>query len=65
MSKGIFYINDPDSTASLFLDLLKGLRISVVNDKKTLFIEQEEFGKLLENTNAFTKIFINGLKFKH
>jgi hypothetical protein len=37
----------------------------VVNDKKTLFIEQEEFGKLLENTNAFTKIFINGLKFKH
>jgi AcrR family transcriptional regulator len=65
MSKGIFFINDPDSTASLFLDLLKGLRISVVNDKKTLFIEQEEFAKLLENTHAFTKIFINGLKFKH
>jgi AcrR family transcriptional regulator len=62
---GIFFISDPDSTASLFIDLLKGLRLSVVNDKKTLFIEQEEFAKLLENTNAFTKIFINGLKFKH
>jgi AcrR family transcriptional regulator len=65
MSMGIFFINDPDSTASLFLDLLKGLRISVVNDKKTLFIEQEEFEKLLENTRAFTRIFINGLKFNH
>jgi AcrR family transcriptional regulator len=65
INKGIFFINDTDSTASLFLDLLKGLRISVVNDKKTLLIEQEEYAKLLENTNAFTKIFINGLKFKH
>lgn len=64
ISRGIFFIRNPDATASLFLDLLKGLRISVFNDKKTLFIEQDEFSRLLENTNAFTKIFINGLKFK-
>jgi AcrR family transcriptional regulator len=64
ISNGIFFIKNPDATASLFLDLLKGLRISVFNDKKTLFIEQDEFSRLLENTNAFTKIFINGLKFK-
>jgi AcrR family transcriptional regulator len=63
-SKGIFFIKNPDATASLFLDLLKGLRISVVNDNKTLIIEQEEFAQLLENTNTFTEIFINGLKFK-
>ena len=63
-SQGIFFIKNPDATASLFLDLLKGLRISVVNDKKTLFIEREEFAQLLENTNNFTEIFINGLKFK-
>jgi AcrR family transcriptional regulator len=62
--KGIFFIKNPDATASLFLDLLKGLRISVVNDNKTLIIEQEEFAQLLENTNTFTEIFINGLKFK-
>jgi AcrR family transcriptional regulator len=60
----IFFIDDIDKTASLFLDLLKGLRISVVNDKKTLFIEQEEYDKLLESTIAFTDIFINGLKIK-
>jgi AcrR family transcriptional regulator len=64
ISKGMFCIKNPNATASLFLDLLKGLRISVVNSKKTLFIEEEEFAQLLKNTNSFTEIFINGLKFK-
>jgi len=61
---GIFFINDTDQTASLFLDLLKGLRISVVTDKKTLFIEQEEYDMLFDRTIAFTEIFINGVKTK-
>jgi AcrR family transcriptional regulator len=64
ISKGIFSIKDTDRTASLFLDLLKGLRISVVTDKKMLFIEQEEYDRLLEKTIAFTEIFINGVKIK-
>lgn len=64
ISKGIFSIKNTEKTASLFLDLLKGLRISVVNDKKTLIIEEEEFERLLENTILFTDIFINGLKVK-
>jgi len=60
----IFSIKDTNYTASLFLDLLKGLRISVVNDKQTMFIEQEEFDRLLEKTMAFTIIFIKGLEIK-
>jgi AcrR family transcriptional regulator len=60
----IFSIEDTNYTASLFLDLLKGLRISVVNDKQTMFIEQEEFDRLLEKTIAFTNIFIKGLETK-
>lgn len=64
ISIGMFYIKDTDQTASLFLNLLKGLRISVVNDKLTLYIEQEEYDRLLENTIAFTDIFIKGLKMK-
>lgn len=59
---GVFKIDDPDQTASLFLDLLKGLRVSVVNEKSTLFIEQVEYDRLLENTIAFTDIFIKGLR---
>jgi AcrR family transcriptional regulator len=61
---GIFSINDTDETASLFLDLLKGLRVTVVNEKETLVIEQEEYDLLLEKTIAFTNLFIKGLKYK-
>lgn len=62
VNSGVFKIDDPDQTASLFLDLLKGLRVSVVNEKGTLFIEQDEYDRLLENTIAFTDIFIKGLR---
>jgi AcrR family transcriptional regulator len=64
INMGIFSVKDTDETASLFLDLLKGLRMSVVNDKKMLSIDQEEYDLLLEKTVAFTDIFINGLKNK-
>jgi AcrR family transcriptional regulator len=62
IDSGIFYINEPEVTALLFLDLLKGLRLTVVNDKKLLSIEQEEYDILLDKTVAFTNIFIKGLK---
>jgi TetR/AcrR family transcriptional repressor of mexJK operon len=62
---GIFFINDTDQIATLFLDLLKGLRTTLVNEKKTLFIEQEEYDLLLEKTISFTNIFIKGLKSKN
>jgi AcrR family transcriptional regulator len=58
----IFKIEDADATASLFLDLLKGLRVSVVSDKETMTIAEEEYESLMEKTIAFTKIFIKGLK---
>jgi AcrR family transcriptional regulator len=64
ISSGIFFIDDTDQIASLFLDLLKGLRTTLVNEKKTLFIEQEEYDLLLQKTIAFTNIFIKSLKYK-
>jgi AcrR family transcriptional regulator len=64
LSSGVFHIDDTDKTASLFLDLLKGLRVTVITGRRTLTIEQSEFDRLLENTNAFTDIFIKGLKIK-
>jgi AcrR family transcriptional regulator len=60
---GIFYIDDTDKTADLFLDLLKGLRVTLVNEKKTLIIEEEEFVQLHEKTISLASIFIKGLKF--
>lgn len=64
IKNGIFFISDPDLTASLYLDLLKGLRVTMVNDKKMLFIDQEEYDQILEKTISFTNIFIKGLKYK-
>ena len=64
ISEGVFLTMDTNKTASLFLDILKGLRVSVVNDKKTLIIENEEYDRLLEKTISFTDIFINGIKIK-
>ena len=62
ISNGKFFISDTDQTASLYLDLLKGLRVALINEKKTLFIEQDEYDLLHEKTIAFTNIFIKGLK---
>jgi AcrR family transcriptional regulator len=61
---GVFFITDTDQTASLYLDLLKGLRVTMVNEKKTLFIDQEEYDHYLMKTISFTNIFIKGLKYK-
>ena len=43
---------------------LKGLRVTVVNEKETLVIEQVEYDLLLEKTIEFTNLFIKGLKYK-
>lgn len=59
---GVFSIDDPEKTAFLFLDLLKGLRIALLNEMNIMFIEDEEFRQLLENTLSCASIFINGLK---
>jgi AcrR family transcriptional regulator len=64
ISNGKFSITDTDQTATLFLDLLKGLRITLINEKETLFIEQPEYDLLVEKTIAFTNIFIKGLTCK-
>jgi len=58
---GEFNISDPESTAVLFLDLLRGLRNAILNKKRTLMIDEEEYNLILKQTVAFTDIFINGL----
>lgn len=59
---GIFSNIDKDNTAYLYLDLLRGLRIATVNNKKQFYIEQEEFNDLMKKTTDFAEIFINGLR---
>ena len=64
INSGIFKIKDTDQLATMYLDLLRGLRITLIKEKETLFIEQAEYDLLLEKTIAFTNFFIKGLKCK-
>jgi len=61
---GEFEIKDTSESAALFLDLLKGLRSAVLNDKKLLFIEEDEYEILTSKALAFADIFIKGLMVK-
>jgi AcrR family transcriptional regulator len=62
---GEFEIKDTSESASLFLDLLKGLRSAVLNDKKLLFIDEDEYEVLTAKALAFADIFIRGLMVKN
>ena len=59
---GDFAEMDTDETAYLFLDLLKGLRVSLITSKNLMTLEPEEFDRLNNRTLAFTRIFIKGIK---
>ncbi len=61
MEAGIFKKLEPEKTAELFLDLVKGLRGTVISRKTLIYINDEEYESLLEKINAFTEIFINGI----
>jgi AcrR family transcriptional regulator len=63
-SRGIFSVDDTTETASLFLDLLRGLRSAVLTDKKLLVIDDDEFRIMADKTMKFTMIFINGIRKK-
>jgi AcrR family transcriptional regulator len=60
----VWKINDPDSTALLFLDILRGLRMEAINDRHTIVLEDAEFERLLNRITAFTRIFSEGMKIK-
>jgi len=59
---GIFHYDNAEAAASLYLDMLRGLRMSVLNDKISLVLDQSEYEMFLEKTNAVTDIFTRGLK---
>lgn len=62
--KGIFNIEEIEDTALLFLDLLRGLRISFITKKKLLYIEEQEYESLMKKTISITNIFVRGLKYR-
>jgi AcrR family transcriptional regulator len=57
----IFSIDNIPETASLFIDLLRGLRLTVLRDKKILVIDEPEYSELSQKALAFTELFIKSL----
>jgi AcrR family transcriptional regulator len=64
INSGQFSIKSTYESATLFLDLLRGLRSTVLSNKKLLVIDEEEFKILSKKTKDFSDIFIKGLRFK-
>jgi AcrR family transcriptional regulator len=62
MEDGLFHYDNAEAAASLYLDMLRGLRMSILNDKISLVLDQSEYEMFLEKTNAVTDIFTRGLK---
>ncbi len=63
-NEDLFAIDDTYRVATLFLDLLRGLRSTFMTDKDLLVIDEDEFKMLSEKVNDITGIFINGLIYK-
>jgi AcrR family transcriptional regulator len=61
---GQFTFHDTSRTATLFLDLLRGLRSAFVADKDFLVIDETEYKMLSEKVTGITEIFIKGLMYK-
>jgi AcrR family transcriptional regulator len=62
MKAGIFVIKDIDELADLFLELLKGLRMSILREMTFYYLETEEYALLVKRTMQFVEIFTNGIK---
>jgi len=61
---GHYAVKDTYAIAGLFLDLLRGLRRAILDDKKLLIVDEDEYNILKTKALAFAEIFINGLKVK-
>jgi AcrR family transcriptional regulator len=65
ISDGIFFHEDASRAAMIFLDVLRGLRMTMLNENFFLAPQQEEYDIYLEKTISVTDIFIRGLKHKN
>jgi hypothetical protein len=63
-NENLFEIDDTKRIATVFLDLLKGLRSAFLSEKDIMAIEEAEYNTLAEEVNGVVEIFIKGLMSK-
>ncbi|HEX3006675.1 MAG TPA: TetR/AcrR family transcriptional regulator [Bacteroidales bacterium] len=60
----VFHVGDIHEEASLFLEVLRGVRSLVFQTKELMYVEQDDYDVLAKKLNTLTKIFIRSLKYK-
>lgn len=63
LKQGQFYIDNIEATSRLYLDILRGLRQSVLSRKEMMYIDEAEYDSLVQKAKSFTELFIRGLKY--
>jgi TetR/AcrR family transcriptional regulator len=61
---GLFHCENEELYADLFLNIIKGLRFSLIHEKPYIELSQEELEVLEKSLSNFTELFIKGLKYK-
>jgi len=59
---GTFNCKDPATTATLFLDILQGLRLVVMQHRDYRELDQGDYDQMVEKHLSFIRLFIEGLK---
>jgi TetR/AcrR family transcriptional repressor of mexJK operon len=59
---GTFNCKDPATTATLFLDILQGLRLVVMQHRDYRELDQGDYDLMVEKHLSFIRLFIKGLK---
>jgi TetR/AcrR family transcriptional regulator len=60
---GLFHCEDEELYADLFLNIIKGLRFSLIQQKPYIELNPEEIEVLEQSLTNFTNLFIRGLKY--
>ena len=63
-NSGTFFCKDPATTAALFLEVLQGLRMVVMQNRDYHELSQEDYNLIEEKHLSFIRLFIKGLKNK-
>ncbi len=63
-SSGQFHCENEELYADLFLNIVKGLRFSLIQQKPYIELAPEELEVLVNAFHEFTTLFIRGLKYK-
>jgi TetR/AcrR family transcriptional repressor of mexJK operon len=62
-NSGLFHLNNEELYADLFLNVIKGLRFSLIQQKPYIELSPEELEVLEKSLTNFTALFIRGLKY--